>query len=570
MVRFDKTLEEQRVPEWASGYVDYKGLKKTLASMIASGSIQKFNENTVYSPISVATTEVVLAPPGPGELEFMAEVDAEIEKVNSFTLKLKEDLSNQVAAVRKQKEKWLRAGSPRAQAGQLITTVDAAAAAMQRFEDYVNLNYIAFSKILKKHDKLSTCPFRLPYLLKIQSQTFVRDKMSDIIKSLSDTRAAILSGEEAARTEEGGFDPNQAGGTAFVRKTTKYWVQTKDVLRVKMFILRNRPIYKFTPGASDADLVSSVYLDNERLEMYEGRLKKTNGALAIRIRWYGAEDAIRLVYVERKTHQEDWYGDGDASAKERFPLPAECVAPYLQGALSPAAVGDLLAMTNFKGDIAGAVKLAAEVQAVVLAKRLRPAVRTHYMRTAFQKDGDATVRCSLDTELCMALEPCEHYEWKRSAPLSSASQLTLFPHAVLEVKLQLASGAAMPSWVDELLRSGCLRDVPKFSKFVHGTAMLRGSVCRELPYWWSAEMQPLWVSSITKTKPLPMQVLGKASALAKARNEADDDDAGGWGEPGSREPSPNHSPLGSPNVRDRGESPLRLLLACRWDVLLGL
>merc|ERR1719263_222442 len=119
-------------------------------------------------------------------------------------------------------------------------------------------------------------------------------------------------------------------------------------------------------------------------------------------------------------------------------------------------------MTNFKGDIAGAVKLAAEVQAVVLAKRLRPAVRTHYMRTAFQKDGDAMVRCSLDTELCMALEPCEHYEWKRSAPLSSASQLTLFPHAVLEVKLQLASGAAMPSWVDELLRSGCLRDVPKF------------------------------------------------------------------------------------------------------------
>ena len=93
MVRFGKTLEEQRVPEWASGYVDYKGLKKTLASMIASGSIQKFNEITVYSPISVATTEVVLAPPGPGELEFMAEVDAEIEKVNSFTLKLKEDPS---------------------------------------------------------------------------------------------------------------------------------------------------------------------------------------------------------------------------------------------------------------------------------------------------------------------------------------------------------------------------------------------------------------------------------------------------------------------------------------------
>ena len=38
--------------------------------------------------------------------------------------------------------------------------------------------------------------------------------MSDIIKSLSDTRAAILSGEEAARTEEGDDDaPQEEGDT---------------------------------------------------------------------------------------------------------------------------------------------------------------------------------------------------------------------------------------------------------------------------------------------------------------------------------------------------------------------
>ena len=59
----------------------------------------------------MATTEVVLAPPGPGELEFMAEVDAEIEKVNSFTLKLKEDLSNQVAAVRKRRRSGCARGA---------------------------------------------------------------------------------------------------------------------------------------------------------------------------------------------------------------------------------------------------------------------------------------------------------------------------------------------------------------------------------------------------------------------------------------------------------------------------
>ena len=50
--------------------------------------------------------------------------------------------------------------------------MEACSSLVQGCEDYINLNYIAFSKILKKHDKVSTCPFRMPYLLRIQNQTF--------------------------------------------------------------------------------------------------------------------------------------------------------------------------------------------------------------------------------------------------------------------------------------------------------------------------------------------------------------------------------------------------------------
>ena len=88
MVQFGKAIEEQRVAEWADGYVDYKALKETLSAMIANGLIQKFSEDTVYSPISVATSEAVLKPTGPGEHEFMAQLDGEIEKVNRFTERL--------------------------------------------------------------------------------------------------------------------------------------------------------------------------------------------------------------------------------------------------------------------------------------------------------------------------------------------------------------------------------------------------------------------------------------------------------------------------------------------------
>jgi SPX domain protein involved in polyphosphate accumulation len=33
--------------------------------------------------------------------------------------------------------------------------------------------------------------------------------------------------------------------------------------------------------------ITSIYMDNEDLELYLGRLEKTEGAEAIRLRWYG-------------------------------------------------------------------------------------------------------------------------------------------------------------------------------------------------------------------------------------------------------------------------------------------
>lgn len=50
-------------------------------------------------------------------------------------------------------------------------------------------------------------------------------------------------------------------------------------------------------------------------ELYHGRLDKTPGAIAYRLRWYGAGDP-KIVFFERKTHRDTW--TGEASVKERF------------------------------------------------------------------------------------------------------------------------------------------------------------------------------------------------------------------------------------------------------------
>ena len=133
--------------------------------------------------------------------------------------------------------------------------------------------------------------------------------------------------------------------------------------------------------------------------------------------------------------------------------------------------------------------LAREVVQVIGSKRLIPTMRTQYMRTAFQIPFDATVRISLDTNLCMISERGYNLEnnkvWHRDPNLTIAhNQITRFPHAVLEIKLELkGENATPPKWVTDLQTSGMLYEVHKFSKFVHGCAVLLPQDVRSVPYW---------------------------------------------------------------------------------------
>ena len=85
-------------------------------------------------------------------------------------------------------------------------------------------------------------------------------------------------------------------------------------------------------------------------------------------------------------------------------------------------------------------------------------MRSQYMRTAFQIPFDATVRISLDTNLTMVYERDEGVEnrdrWYRDPSVQiPGTEITRFPHAVLEVKLEIADGNTKPQWVDDMLNS---------------------------------------------------------------------------------------------------------------------
>ena len=52
-------------------------------------------------------------------------------------------------------------------------------------------------------------------------------------------------------------------------------------------LLSPLPLSYIVAGETDSQLVNSTYLDNHAMELYQGRLEKSPGAIALRMRWYG-------------------------------------------------------------------------------------------------------------------------------------------------------------------------------------------------------------------------------------------------------------------------------------------
>ncbi|KAM3066316.1 vacuolar transporter chaperone [Clarireedia jacksonii] len=406
---------------------------------------------------------------------------------------------------------------------------------------FVQLNYTGFQKIIKKHDKQTKWMLKPVFATRLKAKPFFKDNYdADIVKlsklyDLVRTRGNPVKGDSSA----GG---NQA---SFIRQTTKYWVHPDNITELKLIILKHLPVLVFNASkefeAKDS-AITSIYYDNpDTWELYEGRLKKTEGAEAIRLRWYGDMDT-ETIYVERKTHREDW--TGEKSVKARFGMKEKNVNAYMKGELLPAAIFEKARKEAKKSakQLDEEERLAKEVQYAVLKKGFVPVCRSFYNRTAFQLPADARVRISLDTELTMVREDNldgrrrSGDNWRRmdigiDYPFSQLppEDVERFPYAVLEVKLQTQAGQEPPEWVQDLIASHLVEAVPKFSKFIHGTATLFPDRINLIPFWMPQ-------MDVDIRKPVSQHFGIRRPDLSNTSSTSDDDD-----EDSDDEDAPLHS-----------------------------
>lgn len=465
-MKFGKYLEENLNQEWKFHYIDYEGLKDLIKGRGREGGDNEFSEKD--------------------EAKFVDALEKEMEKVFDFRdvkggelTRHVQHCENVVATTNSPKDLM----TIEEEIGRITNELSLLAT-------FTRLNYTSFIKILKKHDKRTDFMLKPTFMLRLNSKPLYLENLDSLIYRLSKLYDKIrqkISGEEEFKQT----NLVSTSAETFVRKTSKYWVHSENVTSVKCAVLKYLPVLIFPTKRRKIDLaVSSIYLDNDEMELYKGRLEKIEGGMAIRIRWYGSDDPNE-VFIERKIHREDW--TGEVSVKTRFLLKSKHVYDYMTGKFSPEDLMEKLSKDPKQKpeDIQAVGQLAKEIQETIIQKGLKPKIRTFYNRTAFQLPADARVRISLDTDLAMIREDGPKRSgdsWKRNdigtvdfEDLSS-KEIYRFPHSILEVKLQTQAGQEPPQWVQSLINGDLVEEVPKFSKFIHGCASLFIN-CTVLPYW---------------------------------------------------------------------------------------
>jgi len=486
MVAFGEHLKANIASEYGpDAYIKYEELDELIQKLSETAPSAADLQNRQVSMTIPAQTDsrgLAVANSTVTEEEFLRKMDFELAKVEKFTLQKVSELRTKIESVEKSGNESGKAdGTTTAADIVLMEKADEIANDFLRLEKYVNINFMGVHKILKKHDKnLPNVPCKAFYVSRMHAQSWVRGDYSDLVVRLSHIYSMLRDDHVAKENND---------QQSFLRQTTKYWVKTEDVSRVKYYVLRNLPVFlqKTSTGESDSQFTNSVYFDNDQLELYHGRLEKSPGAIALRLRWYG-NGTPKMVFVERKTHNDKW--TGEVSVKERFIVDESEVHQVLTNTYPiEEKKKAMLAKGKSQKDCDEWETLVREITQVCASKQLVPTCRTQCMRTAFQIPFDATVRISLDTNLCMISE--RGYElnnmktWYRNPEwILQPNEITRFPHAVLEIKLELSGGdTTAPKWVQDLQNSGLIYECHKYSKYCHGTAVLLPEDVRSVPYW---------------------------------------------------------------------------------------
>jgi len=226
-MKYREHLKENISPEFGeAAYLAYGELDDVIRILSSKSTARNADTDRDKRTVSMSITRTLSGATSITDEAFFSKMDAELSKVEQFTLQQVNKLREEIDAIEKDMYDKATDLSDSGTHSKIQSKTDAVAAEFLHLEKYVNLNFMGFHKILKKHDKyVPSNPCKAFYVARMHSQAWVRGDYSDVVVRLSDIYSS-LRGDHTA--EDKGGDSQ-----SFLRQTSKYWIKTEDVSAVK-------------------------------------------------------------------------------------------------------------------------------------------------------------------------------------------------------------------------------------------------------------------------------------------------------------------------------------------------
>jgi uncharacterized membrane protein YidH (DUF202 family) len=347
--------------------------------------------------------------------------------------------------------------------------------------------------------------------------------------------------------------------------TDVVWIHQDNLLEVKTFILRRLPVLVYSEQSSSGaealgdPTLNSLYFDNRDFALYNEKVGRQVETSSLRVRWYGQLRANPELVIEHKTIHENGTID-----ERRFPIKEKYIQPFIKGEYAmEKSIQKMERQGQPEERIEAFKSTVSDIQAFIREHDLQPVLRANYTRTAFQKPLDDKVRISIDTNLAFIREdaldadrPCRDPEsWHRADVDSRAmaypfagvnrGEISLFPHAILEIKVRGDAVRKQPQWIEDLMGSHLVHKAPSFSKFVHGVASLFEDHVNNLPFWISE------VEADIRKDPQAAFEEEEERKAKKAENDLIVGSLLGTSKPGASHKAAVSSPLGKSFMHER-------------------
>ncbi|OCK85293.1 SPX-domain-containing protein [Lepidopterella palustris CBS 459.81] len=511
-MRFGSTLRKAIYPPWKDHYVDYDKLKKLLKESDDGSPVDEDDERWTAEDESEFVDELLNV-----QLEkvytFQSETYQRLRdrttacetKLDPLAVGLKSEPSEEgqgsLPADNGEKKPEIKPEEREKILKEVLDELDKITKEVNELEKYSRINYTAFYKATKKHDRKRGEAYKLrPFLeTRFEKHPFNKEDYSPLLYRLSAMYSFVRQSLEGKPQASLSFAESQSGGsfTSF-----KFWIHAENLLEVKTVILRRLPVLVYNPqtskiaeGSQRDPTLTSIYFDNPKFSLYSDKVNHSTDASSLRLRWYGQLADKPEILFEKKTIKDD-----NSSEEQRFPIKEKYIQPFIEGKYRmEKSVQKLQDRARDSTDRVDHFQRAVDdIQAFIKDNELQPVLRANYTRTAFQIPGDDRIRISIDTNLALIREdaidedrPCrDPDDWHRKDiddaqmeyPFNGIrkGELVRFPFALLEIKIK---GRERHEWVDDLMDSHLVKEAPRFSKFVHGVATLFEDNVNSFPFW---------------------------------------------------------------------------------------